>query len=115
MELEGAPFAAEFQMAGADVTYAYLGGMSADLQDCSPGQVIQVAILKQCISQRQRAFDFLRGDESYKAHWAVQERRCRDYRIVPQRHTAQLRHQMWLAKDTMKQWIRAGLHVAGVH
>ncbi len=115
IELDDEPVAAEFQIVDGDVTYAYLGGMSSERSDSSPGQVIQVAILKQCIDQQQRAFDFLRGDETYKAHWAVQERACQDVRVVPRRHAAQLRHQMWVAGDAMKQWIRAGLQIAGVH
>ncbi len=115
MELDGSPVAAEFQMLGGDTTYAYLGGISCEVSAGSPGQIIQIAILKQCIAQGQCAFDFLRGDESYKRHWAVEEQRCCDIRVVPRRHAAQLRHQMWLAGDAMKHWIRAGLQVTGMH
>ncbi len=113
MELDGEPFAAEFQLANGDATYAYLGGMRCGMDEFSPGQVIQVAILKQAIAERQRVFDFLRGDEAYKSHWAVEEYRCHDIRVVPRRHTAQLRHQMWVAGGAMKQLIRTSLGALG--
>jgi len=115
IELGGEPIAAEFQLTGGDTTYAYLGGMSTEMELQSPGQLIQIAVLKQCIAQQQHAFDFLRGDELYKAHWGVREQRCRDIRVVASRHAAQLRHQIWLAGGAMKQWIRSGLHIAGMH
>lgn len=115
MEMDGKPFAAEFQLTAGDSTYAYLGGMSDEMEEGSPGQIIQVAILKQCIQERQQVFDFLRGDETYKSHWGVREQKCCDYRVVPHRHTAQLRHQAWVAGGAMKQWIRTGLQITGIH
>ncbi len=115
LEINGDPVAAEFQILDDKATYAYLGGMSSSMPESSPGQLIQIAILKQCIAEGQRAFDFLRGDEAYKRHWMVEQRRCCDYRIIPRRHVAQLRHQVWLAGDTMKHWIRTGLQITGVH
>ena len=114
LEWEGTPIAADYQMCCGDATYAYLGGINPDREDCSPGQIIQVAIMKQVIEEGQCFFDFLRGDEDYKSHWGVEERLCRDYRVVAARHSALLRHQVWLAGDTMKHWIKAGLHLTGV-
>jgi len=114
MQLNGKPLAVEYQVTDGDGVYAYLGGMSCEMGGNSPGQIIQVAILKHCIEQRKRLFDFLRGDEAYQAHWAVQERKCYDLRVVPQHQTARLRHQLWLAGGTVKHWVRASLHVAGL-
>ncbi len=113
IELDGEPLAAEFQVACGSTTYAYLGGMNPDKLEMSPGQIIQVAILKRSIEEGQKVFDLLRGDEPYKSHWGVKERTCSDFRVVPPRHAAQLRHQMWLAGDTMKHWIKAGLQLTG--
>ena len=115
LELDGQPIAAEYQMIGGDTTYAYLAGIDPDRLDVSPGHMLQVANLKDVIGEGQRAFDFLRGDEAYKLRWGVEQRSCVDYHVVPQRHTAQLRHQVWLAGDTMKQWIKAGLHMTGLY
>jgi CelD/BcsL family acetyltransferase involved in cellulose biosynthesis len=114
LERGGDAIAAEFQLAGGERTYAYLGGMNAELDDCSPGMLIQMAILQGCIAEGQREYDFLRGDESYKFHWGVRQRRCVDYRAVSPHHAAQLRHQVWLAGGAMKQWIRSGLQLAGL-
>ncbi len=113
LELAGETVAVDFLLTGGDVTYSYLGGINGAAADCSPGTVVQTAILQQCIGEGQREFDFLRGAEAYKFQWGVSERKCYDYRAVSQNHSAQLRHQMWLAGGAMKQWIRSGLHLAG--
>ncbi len=115
LEMEGTPVAAEYQLRCGNATYAYLGGINPDKEDCSPGQIMQVAVMKQVIEEGQQIFDFLRGDEDYKSHWGVEERACIDCRVVASRHTAILRHQVWRAGDTMKHWIKAGLQRTGVY
>lgn len=115
IETDGIPWAAEYQFSGGNVMYDYLGGISCDKKKWSPGQILQVAILKQCIRQQRSVFDFLRGDEAYKFNWAVQERKCHDMRVVPGGRLPRLRHQIWLAGGSMKHWIRRGLDVTGLH
>ena len=114
LELQGRPVAAEFYLLGGETIYAYQAGIDPEALDLGPGQISQVATLKLAIAEKQRQFDFLRGDEPYKSHWRAYPRPCVDYRVVPHRPAAQLRHQMWLAGDTMKGWIRSGLQLAGM-
>jgi CelD/BcsL family acetyltransferase involved in cellulose biosynthesis len=109
IELAGKPISVEFQLAGGGVTYAYQAGLDPESLDEEPGRIINIATLKHALQTGQRAFDFLRGDEPYKAHWRAQPKASIELRIVPQKTTAQLRHGLWLAGDTMKQWIKAGL------
>ncbi|HTN75738.1 MAG TPA: GNAT family N-acetyltransferase, partial [Pirellulaceae bacterium] len=113
VELAGKPVAAEFQVAGGGVTYAYQAGVDPDALDEEPGRIINIATLKRAIEEGQQGFDFLRGDEPYKAHWRAEPRVCGDLRIVPRKTAAQLRHGMWLAGDAMKQIIKSGLHLTG--
>lgn len=113
LEKDGAPWAIDFGLSVDGCTYAYLGGMNIAKQNESPGHLLQLAILKRCLEEDQKVFDLLRGKEAYKSYWEVCEQVCFDYRIVPRRHTAQLRHQVWLAGDTMKQIVRTSLQLAG--
>ncbi len=69
LEIDGARAAAELQLAGGGVTYAYQAGVNPDLLDEEPGRIINIATLRHAIEQGHTGFDFLRGDEPYKAHW----------------------------------------------
>ena len=67
LELDGKPVAAEFQLVGNGVLYEYQSGIDPAAMEHQPGKLINVAILRQAIAGGYRAFDFLRGDEPYKA------------------------------------------------
>ena len=114
IELEGRTVAAELHLIGGIATYAYQAGVLPDALDQEPGRIMNVAMLKHNIQEGQLVFDFLRGDEPYKAHWRATPRPSLSYRVVPHRAAAQLRHQMWQAGDTMKHWVKAGLSLTGV-
>jgi CelD/BcsL family acetyltransferase involved in cellulose biosynthesis len=73
-----------------------------------------MATLEQAVREGRRAFDFLRGDESYKAHWRAQPRATEDIRVVSATRTARLRHNLWLAGDNVKDWIKRSLKRSGV-
>lgn len=109
VELRGQPVSVELQLAGDGITYAYQAGLDPEALDEEPGRIANIATLKHALTSGQRAFDFLRGDEPYKAHWRAQPHASTELRVVPRKTTAQLRHGLWLAGDTMKQWIKAGL------
>jgi CelD/BcsL family acetyltransferase involved in cellulose biosynthesis len=108
-EINDWPVSAEFQIAGGGVTYAYQAGLDPDALDEEPGRIANIATLKHAIESGQRGFDFLRGDEPYKAHWRAEPRASLELRIVNRNTSAQLRHGLWKAGDTLKQWIKTGL------
>ncbi|NQU21382.1 MAG: GNAT family N-acetyltransferase [Candidatus Nealsonbacteria bacterium] len=114
LELDGRPVAAEYQLAGGGVVYAYQSGIEPELAQQQPGRIATVAALRRAIEHGYRALDFLRGDEPYKAHFRAEPRPSMAVRIVPNRPTAQWRHNLWLAGDNMKHWLKSGLHFAGV-
>lgn len=109
IEINDWPVAVELQLAGGGVTYAYQAGLDPTALAEEPGRIINIATLKQAIEGGQRGFDFLRGDEPYKAHWRAEPQASRDVRIVNRLAGAQLRHGLWKAGDTLKQWIKTGL------
>jgi CelD/BcsL family acetyltransferase involved in cellulose biosynthesis len=114
LEVDGQPLAAEYDLVSNDAVFTYLGGTSTARRDISAGNVLHCFAVRASLEAGMRVFDFLRGDEEYKFHWGVEERACVDLRVVPSRHLSQLRHHVWLAGDTMKQWIRTGLQLTGL-
>lgn len=109
LELDGEPIAAEYQLAGQGVTYCYQAGVDPTRMSEDPGQLITMATIQRAIAEGQHALDFLRGDEPYKAHWRAIPRPTYDYRIVSRRTAAKWRHNIWMAADNMKQWVKGGM------
>lgn len=112
LELDGRPAAAEYHLAAAGVVYAYQSGVAPEILDEEPGRLITLATLQRAIEQGYRAFDFLRGDEPYKAHFRAQPRPSLAVRVVAKRSSAQLRHNLWLTGSNVKQWIKSSLKLA---
>ena len=115
LALDGSPAAVEFHLTSGGTTYAYQAGVDPERLDEEPGRLFNTAVLKQAIERGERGFDFLRGDEPYKAHWRAAPRPSVELRIVPPRSSARLRHGVWLAGDAMKTWIKSSLTLTGMH
>ncbi len=114
LELDGRPVTAEFHLAGGGVTYAYQAGVDPETLDEEPGRLITIATIKKAIEEGQTGFDFMRGDEAYKPHWRAVPHESVDLRIVPQRATSRIRHGIWLAGDSVKNWIKSSLQRSAV-
>jgi CelD/BcsL family acetyltransferase involved in cellulose biosynthesis len=112
LELDGRPLAAEYQLLGSDVVYAYQSGIDPTRLALEPGRLAVTAALQRSIEQRRRCYDFLRGDEPYKAHWRAIPRPMWEVRVVPRRAGARLRQGVASATDSVKNWIRSGLELA---
>ena len=106
LEVDGRPVAAEYQLTGNDVVYAYQSGMNPDALDLAPGSLGHLVTLRWAIDGGYRTFDFLRGDEPYKRHWRARPRPTWRFRVVPSQTSARLRHGLWLAGSNVKQWIK---------
>jgi len=115
LELDGTPVAAEYHVLGPQVIYAYQSGIDPASLDEEPGTLITLACLKQAIADGIKAFDFLRGDETYKAHWRAKPLAMQDIRVVPSSPSARLRHGLWLAGDSVKSWLKHGLSFSKVN
>ncbi len=113
LELEGDPVAVEFQLCGDETTYAYQAGVDPAHLDDDPGSLINIATMQQAIEQGKTGFDFLRGDEAYKAHWRAVPIETTNVRVVPNRVSSQVRHNVWLAGNRIKDWIKVGLARTG--
>jgi hypothetical protein len=109
LELDGRQVAAEYHLSGGGALYAYQAGVDPEAMQFQAGKLLNLAIIRRAIEQGYRAFDFLRGDEPYKAHFRAKPRPSLEIRIVPPRTSARLRHNLWLAGHQVKQWIKKGV------
>jgi CelD/BcsL family acetyltransferase involved in cellulose biosynthesis len=114
IELGSELLAVEYQLAGGGTVYHYLSGINPDYLGCEPGRVANAMTLRWAIEHGYREFDFLRGDEPYKASWGVEPRPSVALRIVPPRAAAQFRQQAWLATQAARGWARRGLQRIGL-
>jgi CelD/BcsL family acetyltransferase involved in cellulose biosynthesis len=114
IELDGVAVAAEYHAIGNNTSYAYQAGIDPDAMEQEPGRIINVATIKRAVELGRDGFDFLRGDEPYKAHWRAEPIPLVDLRIAAQHTTAQIRHGFWRAGDTMKNWIKTGIERIGM-
>ena len=106
LELDGAPAAAEYHLAGADTTYAYQGGVDPDRLGDEPGRLSTILCLRAAIEEGHRQFDFLRGDEPYKSHWRATPRSTFDCRVVPNRRLARLRGRVLNVGGAVTDWMK---------
>jgi CelD/BcsL family acetyltransferase involved in cellulose biosynthesis len=105
-ELEGRPVAAEYSLVGGDTVYYYQGGFEPELADERPGWLSFAVSLKLAIEEGYRNFDFLRGDESYKASWRATARPLVRVRVVGRQRAARVRYSTWRACAEVRAWAR---------
>jgi len=106
LELDGEPVAAEYMVTGNAISYAYQGGLSPERIKESPGQLALICSIQQAIASGHRQFDFLRGDEPYKAHWRAEPHATLQVRVVPPRLGARWRYRSWSHMRQAGQWMR---------
>ena len=114
LESETGPIAAELHFLGNEVVYAYQAGIDPAATEDEPGRLMNIATLRRAMELGRRGFDFLRGDEPYKPHWRGEPHALLDLRVVPRKTSAQLRHGMWMASGTVKNWVRSGMQLTGM-
>jgi CelD/BcsL family acetyltransferase involved in cellulose biosynthesis len=97
LELDGAPVAAEYHLAGCNATYAYQGGVDPDRLAEEPGRISTICSIRCAIAEGHTHFDFLRGDEPYKAHWRATPRTVWRWQAAAPRRLPIIRKQAWTA------------------
>ncbi len=95
LELDGAPVAAEYHLAGRRTTFAYQGGVDPTRLAEEPGRLSTIRAIQHAIGEGHDRFDLLRGDEPYKAHWRATPRLAWRWQAAAPRRWAKLRRQTW--------------------
>jgi CelD/BcsL family acetyltransferase involved in cellulose biosynthesis len=106
IEIGGEPVAAEYMFRGGEVVYGYQAGMAPESLHLSPGQLGKMVGIRRAIAEGYRAFDFLRGDEPYKAHWRAGPRPTVEYRVAAPRRSARARLGLWAAGSRWKRRLK---------
>ena len=114
LELDQRPVAAEIHWLSETTVFAYQAGVDPDVLDEEPGRLITIATLQKAIADGRQTFDFLRGDEPYKAHFRAVPRPLLELRIAAPKGLSQVRHGVWLAGDAVKGWIKSSFNLSGM-
>jgi CelD/BcsL family acetyltransferase involved in cellulose biosynthesis len=101
-------------LTGGQISYAYQMGTNPECLADSPGWLVVCAALVAGLDHHESALDLLRGDETYKSRMGGVPQSMLQVRVVPAQLGAQLRHTAWLPGATLKNWIKTGLHAAGI-
>ncbi|MBS0210501.1 MAG: GNAT family N-acetyltransferase [Planctomycetes bacterium] len=112
LEWDGRPVAIEYHLLGDGVTYAYQSGLEPAELRREPGRVLQAALIQLALAEGMRTLDLMRGDEPYKAHWRAQPRAALQLWVLPRSFASHVRHSVWAASDSLRDWMRGPLPVA---
>ncbi len=104
LELDGTPIAIEYSFTGGDTVYYYQGGFDPSVSKLGPGWLMTALSLRAAIAEGYRYFDFLRGDEPYKAAWNATPRPLVERRIAGRRAAARVRHAAWQTGEAVRRW-----------
>ncbi len=106
IELDGRPLSAQYSFVGGQTVYYYQGGFEPELAHESPGWLSLATSLHWAIGEGFKNYDFLRGDESYKASWKAEARPLVHVRIIGRQTSARVRYATWCGSEKFKGWAR---------
>jgi CelD/BcsL family acetyltransferase involved in cellulose biosynthesis len=106
IELDGRPIAVQIAFVSGGTYFHYQSGMEPDAMADNPGWLVQIATIKAAMADGLSTYDFLRGDEPYKAAWRAERRELAELRIVGRHTSARLRYCIWLSGLRIKNWFR---------
>ncbi len=105
LELRGCLAAAEYGLCDEQSVYCYQSGFEPRLADEGPGWLSFGASIHRAIEQGYRWFDFLRGDEAYKATWLAEPRQLSTIRVFARHWRGSAQHGAWsLGQRVKKSW-----------
>jgi CelD/BcsL family acetyltransferase involved in cellulose biosynthesis len=111
LEIDGKPLAADYALLSSDVMFGYQSGIDPEQLEMQPGQLMNLVAMRTALENGYQSYDFLRGDEPYKAHLGAERRPMLTARVIPQNAAAQLRYAAWNAGRQMRGWAKRGLQV----
>ncbi|MCC7083576.1 MAG: GNAT family N-acetyltransferase [Pirellulales bacterium] len=112
LEMDGKPLAADYVLLSGKTMCGYQSGIDPDRLSMQPGQLMNSTAIRAALESGFTTYDFLRGDEPYKAHLGAQRHEMFAVRVVPQTAEARLRYAAWNAGRQMRGWAKRGLQVA---
>jgi CelD/BcsL family acetyltransferase involved in cellulose biosynthesis len=80
LELDDEPVAANEAFTYKARVYGYISGMAPECSKHSVGSILQMHMIRYCIEQGLKEYDFLSGNEAYKTQWSSLVRRTVRFR-----------------------------------
>ncbi len=105
INFEKRPLAASLCLRSESTYYLYQSGMDTSRMRLEPGYQICSIAVQRAIALGLQQFDFLRGDEPYKARWNTSRIPITRTRFIPRNSVANLKHSVWLTGRTLKHLV----------
>ena len=102
---DGQPLASMLLLNDGQTVHMYQSGMCDQRAALEPGYQMAACAIQRAILSGFRAFDFLRGDEPYKARWNTTRVPLSRIKFIPRTFSAQLKHSLWLTGRSFKEHV----------
>ena len=102
-------FASVLLLTGGNRTYMYQTGHDPKRKELEPGHLLGRLAIQHAMKLGHESFDFLRGDEPYKANWNTERIALEKVNIISKRLQSRIRHSLWETGRAIKNWLPASL------
>lgn len=101
----GTPIAAVALVYWGESCMMYQSGLCPKAAKLEPGYQSVLASINHAIDKGFKYFDFLRGDEPYKARWSTTREAILRRKFIPPTMAAQLKHGTWVIGRSIKNYV----------
>ena len=102
---QGTPISAVLLLTSETTCMMYQSGLDPEYSSLEPGYQTNYAAIEFAIEAGFKHFDFLRGDEPYKARWSTTREALLRRKYVPRKLSAQIKHGTWVIGRSIKNYI----------
>jgi hypothetical protein len=99
------PISSVLLLKSDDTCMMYQSGLDPSYSSVEPGYQTNLAAIEYAIGEGFRYFDFLRGDEPYKARWSTTREPIVRRKYVPPKLKSQLWHGTWVIGRSIKHYV----------
>lgn len=106
IQFDDEPLASMLLFNNGDTNFMYQSGADQTRMKLEPGYQIATVAIQKSIESGFQHFDFMRGDEPYKARWSSKRIPMMTIRFVPRNLRSRIKHNVWLTGQTIKNYLR---------
>jgi len=106
IHFDGQPLASMLLFNNDSTNFMYQSGADPSRMKLEPGYQIATVAIQKSIESGLQYFDFMRGDEPYKARWSTARIPLMTIRFVPRNLRSRIKHNVWLTGQTIKNYLR---------
>ena len=107
VSLDEKPLAAQLLLKSDQATWMYQSGSDPTRNNLEPGYIVTTLAIQRAIESGFKQFDFLRGDEPYKARWNSRPNQLSRAKMVSPQFSSRFKHQIWSSGKSFKSWIKS--------